>query len=83
MYVLFLTAKTVLTWESKKDVLFSKNLYSETRIPLKVLLATAGLEVLNAAFRFVKSNPVVVFPQVFVRFLVIWAVADVFSVVIF
>lgn len=82
VYVLYLTVKTALSWKSQQDFMISKNLYSITRDVLKILLASAGLEVFHAAFRLVPSNPMVVFPQVFIRFLVIWAVADVFSTVI-
>lgn len=83
MYALYLTIRTVSSWESRYEYSISKNLYHETGFCLKILLTTAGLEVFHAAFRIVPSNPMVVFPQVFIRFLVIWAIADIFPSVDF
>lgn len=79
VYVFVLTVKTALSWNSKEELFSSNNLYSTIRTPLKVLLASAGLEVIHAVLRIVPSNPAVVFPQVFIRFLVIWGVAENFA----
>ena len=78
-YVLFLTLKAASTWTRYEDLYESKNVYSNVRDLLKLLLVTASLEVFHAAFRLVPSNPVIVFIQVFIRFLVVWGVADVFQ----
>ena len=72
--------RTVLTWKNLKDFYIAKNLYANTSYSLKILLSTAYLEIFHAIFRLVPSNPSIVFPQVFIRWIVILGVVDNFSV---
>lgn len=81
-YVLFSTLVSNITTSGDEfvDETWS-DLYFRIRTPLLVMLSTASLEVVHAALGLVKSNPVIVFIQVFVRFIVIKWVADVFPLV--
>jgi hypothetical protein len=73
------TTQTFLSWKDSNDLLEAKNLYKNTRLTLKLLIVTPGLEVIHAITRLVPSNPVIVFVQVFIRFLVVWGVVDCFE----
>ncbi len=77
---MFVSIQTILAWKSSKEFYIAKNLYSNTSFTLKMLLTTAFLEIFHAFFGLVPSNPAVVFPQVFIRWLVIFGVVDNFSV---
>jgi hypothetical protein len=79
--LLFQTTQTVLSWKDGNDLLQAKNLYKNTRFTLKLLIATPGLEVIHAMTHLVPSNPVIVFVQVFIRFLVVWGITDCFELV--
>ena len=80
LYLLYLVVRSALAWTNKyADLQESRNVYANVREPLKFLLATAFLEVVHAVVGLVKSNPAIVFVQCFIRFLVIWGVADVFQ----
>lgn len=57
----------------------AKDLYKTTSFFLKILLSTSYLEIFHAAFKLVPSNPVIIFPQVFIRWIVIFGVVDNFS----
>ncbi len=72
----------MLHWKSLDDFLKSKSLYDETGLAVRILLSTAYLEVLHAAFKFVPSNPVITFVQVFARFVSVFGVVHLFKVVI-
>ncbi len=72
--------RTVLTWKNSKDFYTAKNLYVNTCFSLKLLLSTAYLEIFHAMFKLVPSNPAIVFPQVFIRWIVVFGVVDNFNV---
>jgi very-long-chain (3R)-3-hydroxyacyl-CoA dehydratase len=83
-YILITIIQVVTAWKQpNKDFFTSKKLYSNIRVPLKVLLATSYLEIFHAIFKLVPSNAVIVFVQVFIRFMVVWSVTDTFKMVIF
>ena len=81
LFILVQTIKTILEWKDLKDLRVAKNLYANTSFGLKLFLSSAYLEILHAYFKIVPSNPVIVFVQVFARFIVIVGFADVFEVV--
>lgn len=80
IYVLINSIRTVLTWKNSKDFYTAKNLYVNTCFSLKLLLSTAYLEIFHAMFKLVPSNPAIVFPQVFIRWIVVFGVVDNFNV---
>lgn len=78
--MLIQTIQTVLTWKTSEDIYTAKDLYKNTKFSLKLLLSTAYLEIVHAIFKLVPSNPLIVFPQVFIRWVIIFGIADNFTV---
>ena len=74
-----MTINTIITWKSKTDIYEAKNLYQSTKDPLKILLATSFLEIFHAVVKIVPSNPIIIFIQVFIRFMVVWGITDGFE----
>jgi len=77
-----LAINVMLKWTSMKDAYTARDLYASIAFPLKILLATAGLEIIHAILRIVPSSPAVILPQVLFRLLTIWGVTDYFETVI-
>jgi hypothetical protein len=76
-----LAINVMLKWTSMKDVYTARDLYASIAFPLKILLATASLEIIHAILRIVPSSPAVIVPQVLFRLLTIWGVTDYFEAV--
>ena len=77
-----LAISSMLKWTTIQDVNVAKNLYPNIAFPLKILLATASLEIIHAIIKIVPSSPAVILPQVLFRLMTIWGVTDYFSSVI-
>ena len=77
-----LAISSMLKWTTIQDANVAKNLYSNIAFPLKILLATASLEIVHAIIKIVPSSPAVILPQVLFRLMTIWGVTDYFSSVI-
>jgi len=80
---MFLAIKSMLKWTAIQDVYSAKDLYPSIAFPLKILLATASLEIFHAILKIVPSSPIVILPQVLFRLMTIWGVTDHFLTVIF
>ena len=69
----------MLDWKSLDDFYKSKDLYKNVGLAIRILLSTAYLEFFHALFGLVKSNPTIVFVQVFARFIVVLGVVHHFK----
>ena len=61
----------MIEFKNINDLLKSKGLFNNVNYWLTVFLTTAFLEVFHAAFKLVRSNPVLNFVQIFTRLLVV------------
>ena len=67
---------TIFSWKSIHEFWDGKNLFENIKVPLNILLLSASLEIVHALFHLVKSNAIITFNQVFIRFLVIWGIVN-------
>lgn len=77
--VLLITHKSLLAFKTSDDLLRSRDLYKNVGFWLKLFQSLAVLEVLHAALKLVRSNPLLTGLQVLSRVAVVWAIIHVFD----
>ncbi|CAF1553051.1 unnamed protein product [Rotaria sp. Silwood1] len=75
-YILYEIVKQVGSYKSISDLWECRGLWNVIELPLKICQTAAFLEIVHAMLGLVRSNPMIVFVQIFSRVFLVWGVAN-------